>query len=84
MKIIKPELDNLQESIQVFLYSIWGIIYYTGLILKSNLHRYIHIVWLIVFSIIGSITQISLFAAIALIPTLIYSVLWIILKNKLS
>jgi len=82
MKIRKPDLVDLRESVQVLFYSVWSILYYIVVWFKKNVHRFIHIVWLLSFSFIYSINLNIVWMWVGTIPAIIYAILWAILLRR--
>lgn len=73
----RPELESFQEAWQVFLYSIWSMLYYFGHMAKRNAHRYVHLVWFVGFAIAYNAAGIALLAWAAWVVPVVYALLWI-------
>ena len=78
----KPELKDFYEALQVFFYSAWAMLYYAWQWTKKNGHRFVHLVWILVFGFVYSWTMIPVFMWIGAVPGIIYAILWAVWLRK--
>lgn len=83
MSIIRPDLDNLKESVQVLFYSMWSVLYYIGVWAKRNAHRFVHLIWVIAFAIVSYITMNGIWMWIGIVPAIVYIILWVFWFRKI-
>jgi len=85
MSIKKPKLalESLEESVQVFFYSAYAILYYTWVWLKKNFHRFIHLVWMFGFAGVYCSTLNVVWMWIGIVPAIIYAILWTVWLRKI-
>jgi hypothetical protein len=82
MRINKPEIEPL-ESVQLFFYSIWSMIYYVATFAAKNWHKWIHLAWMLGFGIVYHVSMASLWMWIAFVPGVLYAIVWAIWLRKL-
>ena len=77
MSIRRPDLEDLKESIQVFFYSMWSVLYYIGVWVKKNYHRFVHLIWAIGFAIVFYVTMNGIWMWISIVPAMVYVIFWV-------